>query len=136
VASVTSNGVDSQLPPALNVQKCTPGRHHLTRLALSRAEVKASEPSVKAGMEKVKKKERKSSILGKLSKKSKHKLTSDVFFKPCITRFDPFQAPILRLKDDRMPVEANEKSSEQARCEILQQQTAVPLHLVIFRPFS
>eukprot|EP00277_Geminigera_cryophila_P042475 CAMPEP_0173078800 /NCGR_PEP_ID=MMETSP1102-20130122/14499_1 /TAXON_ID=49646 /ORGANISM="Geminigera sp., Strain Caron Lab Isolate" /LENGTH=132 /DNA_ID=CAMNT_0013950471 /DNA_START=851 /DNA_END=1249 /DNA_ORIENTATION=+ len=53
VASVTSNVVDGQLPPALNVQKSTSGRHHLARLALGRAEVKASEPSVEAAMEKV-----------------------------------------------------------------------------------
>jgi len=66
VASVTSNGVDSQLPPALNVPKTTSGRHHLARLALSRVEVKASKPSVIAGMENVKGKERKSNILGKL----------------------------------------------------------------------
>jgi len=40
-------------------------------------EVKASEPSVIAAMENVKKKERKSNILGKLWKKKK--LTSDTF---------------------------------------------------------
>ena len=44
-ASVTSTGVDGHLHPARNVQKTTSGRHHLTRLALSRVEVKASEPS-------------------------------------------------------------------------------------------
>jgi len=66
VASVTSNGVDGQLPPALNVRKSTSGRHHLARLALSRMEVKASEPSVIAAMENVQGKERKSNILGKL----------------------------------------------------------------------
>jgi len=64
--SVTSNGVDGQLPPALNVQKTTSGRYHLARLALSRVEVKASEPSVIAALENVKEKERKSNILGKL----------------------------------------------------------------------
>jgi hypothetical protein len=48
------------------VRKITSGRHHLARLALSRVEVKASEPSVKAAMENVKKKERKFNILGKL----------------------------------------------------------------------
>jgi len=58
VASITSNGVDGQLPPALNVtvQKCTPRRHLLARLALSKAEVKAIEPSVKAVMEEMKRK--------------------------------------------------------------------------------
>jgi len=66
VASVTSNGVDGQLPPALNVRKSTSGKHHQARLALSRADVKVSEPSVIAAMEKVGKKERKSKILGKL----------------------------------------------------------------------
>jgi len=66
VASVTSNGVNGQLPPALNVRKSTSGKHHLARLALTRATVKASEPSVVAAMEKVKDKERKSNILGKL----------------------------------------------------------------------
>jgi len=66
VASVTSKGVDGQLPPALNVRKITSGRYHLARLALSRVEVKASEPSAKAAMENVKEKERKFSILGKL----------------------------------------------------------------------
>jgi len=78
VASVTSNVVDGQLPPALNVQKSTSGRHHLARLALGRAEVKASEPSVEAAMEKVKEKKRKSNILGKLWK-NKHKPTSNTF---------------------------------------------------------
>ena len=63
---VTSNGVDGQLPPDLNVRKLTSGKHHQVRLALSRAKVKASEPSVTAVMEKVKEKERKSNILGKL----------------------------------------------------------------------
>jgi len=48
------------------MRKSTSGKHHLVRLALSRAEVKASEPSVIAVMEKVKEKERKSNILGKL----------------------------------------------------------------------
>jgi len=57
VANVTSNGVDGQLPPALTVRKFTSVRHRLVRLALSRTEVKASEPSVKAAMEKVKEKE-------------------------------------------------------------------------------
>jgi len=66
VASVTSNEEDGQLPPALNVGKPTSGKHHQARLALSRAEVKASEPSVIVAMEKVKEKERKSNILGKL----------------------------------------------------------------------
>jgi len=68
VASVTSNGVDGQLPPALNVRKSTSGKHHLARLALGRADVKAwaSEPSVIAAMETVKEKERNSNILGKL----------------------------------------------------------------------
>jgi len=66
VASVTSNGVDGQLPPALNVRKPKSGKHHQARLALSRAEVKASEPSVIAAIEKVEKKERKSNILEKL----------------------------------------------------------------------
>ena len=51
VANVTSNGVDGQLPPARNVRKSTSGKHHLARLALSRAEVKASEPRVIAAME-------------------------------------------------------------------------------------
>jgi len=77
MASVTSNGVDGQLPPALNVRKSTSGKHHLARLALSRAEVKASKPSVIAAMEKVKEKERNSNIFGKLRKKSKHRMTSD-----------------------------------------------------------
>ena len=66
MANVTSNGVDGQLPPALNVRKSTSGKHHLARLALSRAEVKASEQSVIASMEKVNEKERKSNILAKL----------------------------------------------------------------------
>jgi len=66
VVSVTSNGVDGQLPPALNVRKSTSGKHHLERLALSRVEVKASEPSVIAAMEKVNEKERNFNILGKL----------------------------------------------------------------------
>jgi len=69
VVSVTSNRVDGQLPPALNVRKNMSGRHHLARLALSRVEVKASEPRVIAAMENVKGKERKSNILGKLWKK-------------------------------------------------------------------
>jgi len=68
VASVTSNGIDGQLPSALNVRKPTSGRHHLAGLALSRVEVKASEPSVTviAAMENVKAKERRSNILGNL----------------------------------------------------------------------
>jgi len=66
VASVTSNGIDGQLPPALNVRKPTSGRHHLARLALSRVEVKANEPSVIAEMENVKGKERTSNFLGNL----------------------------------------------------------------------
>jgi len=66
VASVTSNGLDGQLYPTLNVRKPTSGKHHQARLALSRAEVKASEPSVIAAMGKVKEKERKFNILGKL----------------------------------------------------------------------
>jgi len=66
VASVTSNGVDGQLPPALNVRKPTSGKHHQSKLAPSRPHVKASEPSVIAAMEKVKEKERKSNILEKL----------------------------------------------------------------------
>ena len=57
------NGVDGQLPPALNVRKPTSGKHHQARLAPSRAEVKASEPSVIAAMEKVNEKEKKSNIL-------------------------------------------------------------------------
>jgi len=57
VARVTSNGVDGQLPPALNVRKPTSGRHHLARPALSRVGVKASEPSVIAAMENVKERE-------------------------------------------------------------------------------
>jgi len=60
VVSVTSNDVDGQLPPVLNVRTPTSGRHHLAR------QVKASEPSVKAAIEKVKEKERKFNILGKL----------------------------------------------------------------------
>jgi len=55
--------------PSPSCSKCakpTSGRHHLARLALSRVEVKASEPSVIAAMEHVKGKERKSNILGKL----------------------------------------------------------------------
>jgi len=66
VASVTSNGVDGQLTPLLNVRKPTSGKHHQARLAPSRAEVKASEPSVITAMEKVKEKERNSKILEKL----------------------------------------------------------------------
>jgi len=66
VANVTSNEVDGQLPHALKLRQTTSGRHHLARLALSRVEVKASEPSVIAAMEKVKEKERTSNILGKL----------------------------------------------------------------------
>jgi len=66
VENVTSNGVDGQLPPALNVRKSKTGKHHLARLALSRVEVKASEPRVIAAMEQVKEKERKSNNLGKL----------------------------------------------------------------------
>jgi len=66
VASVTSNGIDGQLPPAPNVRKPTSGRHHLARLALSRVEVKASGPSVIGAMENVKEKERTSKILGNL----------------------------------------------------------------------
>jgi len=58
--------VDGQLPPALNVQNPTSGKHHQARLALSRVEVKASEPSVIAAMKKVKEKERTSNILRKL----------------------------------------------------------------------
>ena len=58
MASVTSTGVDGQLPPALNVRKITSGRYHLARLALSRVEVKTSEPSVKAAKETVKENER------------------------------------------------------------------------------
>ena len=81
VVSVTSNGTDGQLPPARNVPKITSWRHHLARLALSRAEVKASEPSVIAAMENVKEKERKSKILRKqkLWKKTKTQDTSDTF---------------------------------------------------------
>jgi len=48
------------------VRKPTSGRHHLARLAPRRVEVKASKPSVKAAIENVKEKERKSNILGKL----------------------------------------------------------------------
>ena len=66
MASVTSNRVDGQLPPALNVRKPTSGKHHQARLALSRADLKAIEPSVISAMENVKGKERKSNILGKL----------------------------------------------------------------------
>jgi len=66
VVSVTSNGVDGQLPPALNVRKSTSRKHHQARLALSRAEVKASEPSVITAIKKVKEKERKFNILEKL----------------------------------------------------------------------
>jgi hypothetical protein len=66
VANVTSNGVDGQLPPALNARNPTSGKHHQVRLTLSRVEVNASEPSVMAAMEKVKEMERKSNILGKL----------------------------------------------------------------------
>jgi len=66
VASVTCNGIDGQLPPALNVRKTTSGRHHLAGLSLSRVEVKASEPSVIAVMKNVKEKDRTSNILGKL----------------------------------------------------------------------
>ena len=51
VANVMSNGENGQLPPARNVRKSTSGMHHLARLALSRAEVKASEPRVIAAME-------------------------------------------------------------------------------------
>jgi len=58
-----SNGVDGQLPLTLTVRKFTSVRHHLARLALSRTEVKASEPSVKAAMQKVKGKERTPNIL-------------------------------------------------------------------------
>jgi len=47
-------------------RKSTSGKHHLARLVLSRAEVEASKPSVIAAMEKVKEKEEKSNILGKL----------------------------------------------------------------------
>jgi len=54
------------LPLALNVRKFTSGRYHLARLALSRVEVKASEPSVKAAMENVKEQEREINIFGKL----------------------------------------------------------------------
>jgi len=64
VASVTSNGIDGQLPPALHVRKTTSGSYHLARLALSRVDVKASEPSVIAAMENVKEKEWTSNILG------------------------------------------------------------------------
>jgi len=55
-------------PPCSKCEKIhiRKGKHHLARLALSRAEVKASEPSVIAAMKKVKEKERKSNILGKL----------------------------------------------------------------------
>ena len=56
MANVTSNGVDGQLPPALNVKKPTSGKLHQARLALSRAEVKASESRVIAAMEYVKEK--------------------------------------------------------------------------------
>jgi len=80
VASVTSNGVDGQLSPAVNVQKYTPGRHHLARLALRRAEVKASEPSETAEMEEVKEKERKAHIRKLCQKKRGKKLASDTFF--------------------------------------------------------
>jgi len=66
VGSVTSNGIDGQLPSALIVRKITSGRHHLARLALSRVEVKASEPSVTAAIKNVKEKERTSNILRKL----------------------------------------------------------------------
>ena len=66
MANTTSKWVDGQLPPALNVRKSTSGKHHLARLALSRAEVKASESRVIAAMEYVNEKERKSDILGKL----------------------------------------------------------------------
>jgi len=38
------------------VRKSTSGKHHLVRLALSRAEVKASEPSVIAAIKKSRKK--------------------------------------------------------------------------------
>jgi len=48
------------------VRKITSGRYHLARLALSRVEVKASEPSVTAVMENVKEKEREINIPGKL----------------------------------------------------------------------
>ena len=68
MVSVRSNGVDGQLPPALYVRKSTSGKHHQARLALSKTEVKASEPSAIAAMEKVKEKERTSNILEKLWK--------------------------------------------------------------------
>jgi len=48
------------------VKNPTSGKHHQARLALSRAEVKASEPRAIVEMEKIKEKERTSNILGKL----------------------------------------------------------------------
>jgi len=77
VARATSNGVDGQLPPALNVRKPTSGKHQQAKLALSRAEAKASEPSVIVAVEKEKKKDRISNIPRKLPKKSIHNLTLD-----------------------------------------------------------
>jgi len=77
VASATSNGVDGQPPLALNVRKPTSGKHQQAKLALSRAEAKASEPSVIVAVEKVKEKDRTSNIPGKLPNKPKHSLTSD-----------------------------------------------------------
>ena len=48
------------------MRKSTSGKYHLARLALSKAEVKAGEPSVIVVMEKVTEKERTSNILAKL----------------------------------------------------------------------
>ena len=58
MARATSNGVDSQLPPALNVKTPTSGKHQQAKLALSRAEAKASEPSVIVAVDKVKENDR------------------------------------------------------------------------------
>ena len=140
MASVTSNGVDGQLPPVLNVRKPTSGKHHQARLAPSRAEVKATEPSVIATMEKVKEKERNPTSSKSCEKNITQPHVRHAFFDPAhgsrvrlsaasLTNF--FQAPILRqeVDHDPMPMDAYDGSSKQSRCDIVAtNSSALSLH--------
>jgi len=129
--------------------KKTSGRHHLMILALSRVEIKASEPSVKAAMENVKEKERKIQHPRKAVKKTKTQADIRHVFSDPSHGSRVGQGYQLLALPTLSKLRSSGKRSTTTPCQwmhmkgavskpdvALLQQTAVPLHLVTFRPFS
>jgi len=131
MASVTSNGVDSQLPPYSKCEKIHFRKASLDETGTEQGGSEGKRAKCDSSDGKAERKREKLQHPRKAVKKIKTQADiRHVFFDPthgsrirlsAASLTNPFRAPILRqeVDHDPMPMDAYDRSSEQSRCDIV-----------------